>query len=380
MVGGGPGAFIGQVHRKAALIDGQIEIVAGAFSSSFSKSRETGRKLYLSPNRIYEDYKQMIQCEVSLPEDERIDFVSIVTPNYLHFPISRDFLKAGFNVVCDKPLCMTLQEAKELKCLINKSGKKFCLTHNYTGSPMVKLARDMIKAGDIGNIRKVVIKYSQGWLSSDIESSGQKQALWRTDPKKAGAAGCLGDVGIHATNLLEYITGLKIVSVCADITAFVPNRKLDDDCNCLIRLNDGAKGILCASQISTGDENGLSIWVYGDRKSIEWHQEQPESLNLKSNKKAAEIWKRGNAYIGKKSKAATRATRIPPGHPEGYLESFANIYKNFADTLIAVITGKKPTTLELDFPDINDGIAEMAFIEAVIRNSKNSRKWTSLRR
>lgn len=380
MVGGGPDAFIGEVHRKAARIDGKIEIVAGVFSSSAQKSRQTGQELCLNPDRIYTDYHQMIKCESALSSDEKIDFVSIVTPNNLHFPISRDFLNSGFNVVCDKPLCMTLSEAKELKKIIEQSGKLFCLTHNYTGSPMVKLGRDIIKKGYLGNIRKVVVEYSQGWLSDAIEKSGQKQSLWRTDPQKAGSAGCLGDIGIHASNLAEYITGLKIVSVCADVTTFVPNRQLDDDCSCLIRLDKGAKGILFASQVSIGQENGLSICVYGDKKSLEWKQEEPDSLKLKSNTEPLEVWRRGNSYVSNVSQAAVRATRFPSGHPEGYLEAFANIYNNFSDTLIAIIAGNAPTDLELDFPGIDDGISEMAFIEAVLLNSKSNNKWTDLRR
>ena len=265
MIGGGPGAFIGEVHRKAARMDGGIELTAGVFSSSPKKSKQTARELYLKTNRTYGSYREMIEKELQLPEGERVDFVSIVTPNNLHFPIARDFLRAGFHVICDKPMTINVKEAKALRTIVKKSGKIFALTHNYTGYPMVKLARDMVKNKDLGGIRKIVVRYPQGWLATAIEKAGQKQAKWRTDPKQSGGSGCMGDIGTHAENLTEYITGLKITEICAELTTFIKGRRLDDDGNCLLRFNNGARGILFASQISIGEENGLAIWVYGEK-------------------------------------------------------------------------------------------------------------------
>jgi predicted dehydrogenase len=271
MVGGGPGAFIGEVHRKAARMDGQVEIVAGAFDIDPKKSKQMGQELYLNPQRAYTDYQAMIEGELALPEGERIDFVTVCTPNNWHFPIASAFLKAGFHVMCEKPMTMTVQEAKELKKLVQKSGKVFGLMHNYTGYPTVKLAKDMVKAGDLGEIRKIVVRYPQGWLATALEKTGNQQASWRTDPKQSGGSGCGGDIGTHAENLAEYITGLKITHLCAELTTFVPGRRLDDDVNCLVKFDNGAKGVLHASQISVGEENGLAIWIYGTQGGLEWH-------------------------------------------------------------------------------------------------------------
>ncbi len=378
MVGGGPGAFIGEVHRKAARMDGGVEIVAGAFHIDPVKSAEMGKILCIDPARAYPDYKTMIKKELALGPDKRIDFVSITTPNNWHFPIAKDFLNAGFHVMCEKPMTMNVAEAKALQKIVKKSGKVFGLMHNYPGYPMVKLARDMVRQGDLGKILKIVVQYPQGWLVRPIEKTGQQQASWRTDPKQSGAAGCMGDIGTHAENLAEYITGLKITEICADLTAFVKGRKLDDDGNCLVRYNNGAKGILFASQISIGEENGLAIWVYGENKSLEWHQEHPNYLYVKVIDGPVQVWRRGNNYVAAKSAAAARATRIPFGHPEAFLEAFANNYVNFMDTVRARIDRKKVNPLALDFPDVDDGLRGMQFIEAVVKSSKLGAKWVKM--
>jgi len=380
MVGGGPGAFIGEVHRKAARMDGGIELVAGAFDIDPHKSKQMGRELNLDSKRVYNNYKEMIEKELKLPEGERIDFVSITVPNNWHFPIAKAFLEAGFHVMCEKPMTFDVKEARELKKLVVKTRKVFGLMHNYTGYPMVKLAKDMIKAGDLGNIRKVVVHYTQGWLAAPIEKSGQKQAAWRTDPKQSGGAGCMGDIGTHAENLAEYVSGLKVTEMCADLTAFVKGRKLDDDGNCLLKFNNGAKGVLHASQISIGHENDLAIWVYGENKSLEWHQEHPNYLYVKEMDGPVQVFKRGNGYIGAKSAAAVRATRLPSGHPEAFFEAFANNYCNFADTVRAKILREKPDPLALDFPNVDDGLRGMLFIDTVLTSNKSKQKWTKFKK
>jgi len=380
MVGGGPGAFIGEVHRKAARMDGGIELVAGAFDINPRKSKQMGRELLLPPARIYRNYNEMIEKELKLPEGERIDFVSITTPNNWHFPIARDFLQAGFHVMCEKPMTFNVAEAKQLRKIVKKSRKVFGLMHNYTGYPMVKLARDLVRSGEIGKVRKIVVQYPQGWLATALEKTGQMQAAWRTDPKQSGAAGCMGDIGTHAENLSEYITGLKITHLCADLNTFVKGRKLDDDGNCLLRFNNGARGILHASQISIGEENNLAIWVYGEQKSIEWHQEHPNYLYVKLPDGPVQVWCRGNDYVAQRSPAAGRATRLPFGHPEAFFEAFANIYCNFADTLRAKLTGTKPDPLALDFPNVDDGLRGMLFIDTVLASTKSQRKWTAFKK
>ncbi len=378
MVGGGPGAFIGEVHRKASRLDGLIELVAGAFDIDPNKSIQQGKALNLDPQRVYPDYKTMIASEKALPEDQRIDFVAITTPNNWHFPIAAAFLKAGFHVMCEKPMTLNVAEARKLKKLVDSTGLVFGLMHNYVGYPMVKLARDMVRQGDLGAIRKVVVQYPQGWLARAIEREGQMQASWRTDPKQSGAAGCMGDIGTHAANLAEYITGLRIESVCADLTTFVQGRKLDDDGNVLLRFKGGAKGVLHASQISIGEENNLAIWVHGENASLEWHQEHPNYLYVRRIDAPEEVWKRGNGYIGKKSPAAARATRLPFGHPEAFIEAFANHYLNFASVLQARIEKRKPTELELDFPGVDEGLRGMLFIESVVKSSKLGAKWVKI--
>lgn len=378
MVGGGPGSFIGAIHLKAARMDGRIDLSAGAFSSDPDRSRTTGREQCLDPRRVYDGWQSMIAGESALQEGERIDFVSIVTPNHLHFPVAKAFLAAGFHVVCDKPMTLNVKEALALRSAVKRSGKVFALTHNYTGYPMVKLARDMVKAGDLGTLRKINIQYSQGWLNRAIEREGSRQAAWRTDPSKSGAASCMGDIGTHAENLAEYITGLRIAELCADLTTFVKGRRLEDDGNCLIHWQKGVKGSLCASQIAAGEENGLAIWIYGDKAGIEWRQEHPNDLIVKKPDGAREIWRTGNAYVGAKSPAAARGTRLPFGHPEGFIEAFANIYVNAADTIRAAIAGTKPDPLALDFPTVDDGVRGMKFIEAVVKSAHLGARWVKL--
>ena len=373
MVGGGRGAFIGGVHRMAAAIDGQIELVCGAFSSSPEKSKASGADLYIDPARAYGSFEEMIQREKDLPEDVRMDFVSIVTPNHMHFAPAKMALENGFHVVCDKPLCLDMEQAKELEKLVESTGLLFALTHNYTGYPMVKQARAMIANGELGDIRKVVVEYPQGWLATKLEDTDQKQAAWRTDPKRSGIAGAMGDIGTHAENLAEYMTGLQISEVCADLTAFVPGRALDDDGNILLRFDNGAKGVLHASQISVGEENALNIRVYGEKGGLEWHQMEPNTLLVKWLDRPTQMMRTGVADL---HPAAQAAQRIPAGHPEGYLEAFGNIYKNFAKCLQARLAGKEVDEIYRDFPKVSDGVRGMHFIERVVASSNSDEKWT----
>ena len=374
MVGGGRGAFIGGVHRMAAALDGQIELVCGAFSSNPEKSRASGADLFLPPERVYDDYGTMIRREKELPAGERMDFVSIVTPNHMHFDPAKMALENGFHVVCDKPVTLSLEQAEELQQIVESTGLIFALTHNYTGYPMVKQARHMIAEGRLGELRKVVVEYPQGWLATKLEDSDQKQAAWRTDPKRSGIAGAMGDIGTHAENLAEYITGLKIQEVCADLTAFVSGRALDDDGNILLRFDNGAKGILHASQISVGEENDLNIRVYGTKGGLQWHQMRPNTLLVKWMDKPTQIYRTG---VGDLCKAALNAQRIPAGHPEGYLEAFGNIYRNFAKCVQARLAGEEPDAVFQDFPTIADGVRGMQFIETVVASSNSGEKWTA---
>jgi len=377
MVGGGRGAFIGAVHRIAANIDGQIELVAGAFSSDPEKSKASGADFFLSPDRVYGSYQELVTKEAALPADQRIDFVSIVTPNHVHFPAAKAALEAGFHVLSDKPATFNLAEAKELAAIVKKTGRLYGLTHNYTGYPLVKEARHLVHSGKLGKIRKVVVEYPQGWLATRLEASGQKQAAWRTDPKRSGAAGCIGDIGTHAENLAEYITGLQISELAADLTAFVKGRKLDDDGNVLLRFKGGAKGVLHSSQISVGEENNLNIRVYGELGGLEWHQNEPNTLLVKWMDQPMQVYRTANGYL---SDAAKAAGRTPPSHPEGYLEAFANIYKNFATAIRARQAGKKLAKDDVanDYPKIEDGVRGMAFIEAVVASSKANAAWTKI--
>ncbi len=371
MIGGGQGAFIGAVHRIAAQMDGQAELVAGAFSSDAARSKASGADLFLDPSRVYGSYAAMAEAEAARPAAERLDFVVIVTPNHQHFPPAKLFLESGFNVVCDKPVTFDLKEAKALQKVVKRSGKIFALTHNYTGNVMVKQARDLVRSGKLGEIRKVVVEYPQGWLSTHIEASGQKQADWRTDPKRSGAAGCMGDIGTHAENLARYVTGLHIDELCADLTAFVKGRKLDDDGNVLLRFKGGAKGILHSSQISVGEENNLSLRVYGEKAGLEWKQEHPNQLTVKYPDKPTEIWGRGNGYL---SPSLAPFTRTPAGHPEGYLEAFGNIYLEIFRAIRAEVSGRK-LPKDLDFPTITDGVEGMIFIDTVVKSSAKGARW-----
>ena len=371
MIGGGRGAFIGAVHRIAANMDGKARLVAGAFSSDPERSKASAADLFVKPDRAYGSYQEMVQAEAKMPADQRLDFVVIVTPNHQHFPPAKLFLEAGFNVVLDKPATFNLAEAKKLRAIVRKSKKVLVLTHNYTGNVMVKQARELVRNGTVGDIRKVVVEYPQGWLSTFLESTNQKQAAWRTDPKRSGAAGCMGDIGTHADNLARYITGLEIDSLCADLTTFVKGRKLDDDGNVLVRFKGGAKGVLHSSQISIGDENMLNIRVYGSKAGLEWCQEHPNELVVKHPDKPRQVWRRGNGYICDHGK---KFTRIPAGHPEGYLEAFANIYLEAFRAIEAELAGQS-LPADLDFPTIDDGVHGMAFIETVVKSSKLGAKW-----
>lgn len=374
MVGGGIGAFIGAVHRMAAALDGEIELVCGAFSSDPEKSRASGADLGLPPERVYGSFEEMIRREKKLPPEKRMEFVSIVTPNHVHFGPAKMALQNGFHVICDKPLAFNLKEALALEKLVEQTGLFFALTHNYTGYPMVKQARQMIRHGEIGAIRKVVVEYPQGWLSTKLEASGQKQAAWRTDPQRSGIAGAMGDIGTHAENLAEYITGLKISELCADISTFVPGRQLDDDGNVLLHFDNGAKGILHASQISAGEENNLNIRVYGEKGGLEWHQMEPNTLLVKWLDKPVQVYRTGGGTLYPEAQAHTR---IPAGHPEGYLEAFANIYRNFARCIRARKEGREPDPVYLDFPTVRDGVRGMRFIERVIYSGKSAKKWVA---
>lgn len=374
MVGGGPGAFIGEVHRKAAALDGHLELVAGSFSSSAEKSKQMGDELGLDPGRVYSSFEEMAKNEAVLPESERIDMVSVVTPNHLHFPVCKAFIEQGIHVVCDKPMTNTVEEAEELCRLVEKHEVFFALTHNYTGYPMVKEARHLVQSGKLGSLRKVVVEYPQGWLAEPVEEQGNKQAEWRTDPQKAGVSAAIADIGTHAENLVEYITGLQIEKLFADTTSFVEGRALEDDANMLIHYKGGVRGILYASQVSVGEENPLNIRIYGTEASLEWDQESPNYLRVKYPDKPEEIHKRGNTYL---SDAAGFNTRIPPGHPEGFLEAFANIYKNVALTLQARKTGKEPEKLAKDFPTVQDGLVGVKFIHKAIESGKKSR-WVEM--
>ena len=373
LVGGGEGAFIGMVHRIAGELDGRATLVCGAFSSDPDRSRQAGPVLYgIDPARSYGTYTEMMAREAELPLDERMDFVVVATPNHTHFPVAKAALDAGFHVLSDKPVTFNLSEARALAKLVEERGLIFGLTHNYTGYPMVKEARDLARGGALGTIRRVVVEYMQGWLADREELAGNKQAAWRTDPARSGAAGCMGDIGTHAENLVEYVTGLAIESLCADLTTFVPGRRLDDDGNVLLRFQGGAKGALLASQIAVGEENGLKLRVYGDAGGMEWTQTAPNTLVVRWPDRPVEL----RPGVGA---AAVNATRLPAGHPEGFLEAFALLYRNFADTVEARRAGRKPTPENLDFPTIADGVRGMAFIETVVASAGAGAVWTRLR-
>ena len=371
MVGGGQGAFIGSIHRIASALDGEIELVCGAFSSDSQRSIDSGRSLYLPEQRCYASYTEMFKAESLLPEDERMQFVAIVTPNHLHFPIAKMAIENGFHVMSDKPATVSLAEVLQLKELLNTHNTLYGLTHAYNGYPLIKQAKYLIEQGELGNIVKIVAEYSQGWLATKNDESS-KQARWRLDPKRSGISCCMGDIGVHAANLAEYVSGLSISHVCADLTSTVNSRTLDDDGTVMLKFSNGAKGVLLASQISLGDENNLKLRIYGDKKSLEWSQLEPNTLWLKSNTEPTQQIRAG---VGPMCEAAQQAMRTPAGHPEGYLEAFANIYLSFAHLIRAY---EKDPQLELtcfDVPGINEAVRGMAFIENVVHASQSNVKW-----
>ena len=375
MVGGGQGAFIGAVHRVVAALDQQIEVAAGCFSRDPENTQETGRQLYLNPARCYDTYEEMAQKEAALPADQRIDFVTIVTPNNLHFPIAETFLKAGFHIVCDKPMTFTLQEAEALVKLVEESGLVFALTHNYTGHPLIRHARSLFQSGEMGTVRKVIVEYLQDFLMVPHEKLGQKQAAWRVDPAQSGEGGTLGDVGSHCVNLLEYVTGDPIIQLCADKSTFLPDRQLDEDVNALLRFKGGGKGMLTISQIATGEENGLTLRVYGSEGAILWAQENPNYLQFYKYGQPRQTLTRGQEYL---SDPAKGSTRIPTGHPEGYLEAFATIYCGVAEALRRHIEGNPMKTEEYDFPTVYDGLRGMQFISKAVQSATEGSVWVEM--
>nr|WP_321353790.1 Gfo/Idh/MocA family oxidoreductase [uncultured Draconibacterium sp.] len=373
MVGGGTDAFIGAIHRLAAFMDNQIELVCGCFSVNPEISKQSGKSYFLPDDRVYETYQEMFEKEAKLPEGERMDFVSIVTPNFVHFAPALMALENGFHVVLDKPITFTLNEALQLKAKLEETGLTLALTHVYSAYPAVKQAKQMVTDGRFGKIRKVYVEYPQGWLSSKVEDAGNAQASWRTDPKKSGKAGCMGDIGTHAHQLAEYITGLKVTELCAELNVFVPNRLLDDDGAALLRFDNGAKGVLMASQVAAGEENVIKLRVYGEKGGLEWNQHEPNTLILKWIDQPAQILRTGTSLD---ASGALHNTRTPGGHPEGYLEAFANIYRNFALTVRAQANGEEPTPEMLDFPGVEDGIRGMQFIDTVVSAGYNDQvKW-----
>lgn len=370
MVGGGPGAFIGGVHRKAAALDGEIELIAGAFSSTAEKSRQQGRDLFLDPARVYDSWEAMLERESRLPEGERIDFVSIVTPNVSHYEIARAWLEAGFNVVCDKPMTTTLEDAESLCRLVEDKGAVFALTHNYTGYPMVKQARELVRQGKLGTIRKIVAEYPQGWLANAAGIN-----MWRLDPKIAGISSAVGDIGLHAWHLARYISGLEVESICADTTSFGSGYELEDDANLLVHYEGGARGIIYSSQISVGEENGLRVRIYGTEAGLDWRQENPNYLELLHADKPSQTYKRGNDYL---DPIVRHNSRLPFGHPEAFIEAFANIYLNAARTMAARVSGEEPGQFDGDFPRVQDGARGVHFIEAAIRSGREA-NWVDAR-
>jgi predicted dehydrogenase len=376
MVGGGQGAFIGAVHRTAMALDGQMELVAGALSSDPQRARASGAELGLADARNHGRWQDMLADELKRPAHERIDFVSIVTPNHVHFPVAHAFAEAGIHVVCDKPLVHSTEEALALEAAARRSGCVFGVTYNYTGYPMVREARELVAKGVVGDVRKVIVEYNQGWLATDLESTGQKQAGWRTDPARSGLAGAIGDIGSHAENLVATVTGLELDSICADLTAFVPGRRLDDDGNVLLRFTNGARGVLIASQIEVGCENDLRLRVFGSQGTLDWRQEEPNRLVHLPIDGPARVLTRGSPWLGE---AARRATRLPTGHPEAFLEAFANVYLGVAAHIRAVQSGSPPDPLDADYPRLADGVRGVRFIEKVVESAGSPAKWTPMR-
>ncbi|MBV9963048.1 MAG: Gfo/Idh/MocA family oxidoreductase [Parafilimonas sp.] len=373
MIGGGKDAFIGAIHRLALNMDGLIELVCGALSHDAKIAHDSGEMLFLPQDRIYLTYDEMFEKESKMPEDKRIDFVTIVTPNFVHFDPAIKALEHGFNVVVEKPMTFTLDEAKQLQKKVEETGLSLCLTHTYSGYPMVKQAKQMFADNMFGKIRKIWVEYPQGWLSKLSEREGNAQAAWRTDPKRSGKAGAMGDIGTHAAHLAEYISGLKITKLCADLNIMVEGRALDDDGNVLLRFDNGAAGCLMASQVAAGEENALKIRIYGEKGGIEWAQHEPNTLLVKWLDKPTEIYRAGQAYLSNIAKANCRT---PGGHPEGYLEAFGNIYRNFALSLMAKMNGEQPTAAMMDYPKVDEGVRGMAFIDSVVASSQSDKKWT----
>lgn len=375
MIGGGPGSFIGGVHRKVAALDGQYELVCGAFSSDPEKSRQTGEELYLDPERVYGSYDEMIEKEKERPEDQRMDAVAIVTPNHVHFDPARKALQNGFHVVLDKPMTFSLQEARDLKKAVEDSGRLLAVTYTYTGYPMVKEAREVVASGKLGKIRKVYVEYPQGFLAKPLEKEGHKQFSWRTDPKRSGAGGTVGDIGTHAFNLAEFVTGLRVSELCGELNSLVEGRRLDDDATALLKFDNGATGVLMASQAAAGDENDLKIRVYGEEGGVSWSQADANSLYVKMLGQPVQIHRTGHDYV---SKAAAVAARVPQGHPEGYLEAFANIYVNFARAVRDYTEGTFQSAADYEYPVVDEGVRGMAFIETMVASAKSNEKWTKL--
>lgn len=373
MVGGGEGAFIGAVHRWAAALDGQIELVCAALSSDPERAARSGAALFLPASRVYADFREMMKKERELPVDQRMDFVAIVTPNHLHFPVAMAAIEQGFHVISDKPATLNLDECLRLRQALQGRNLLYGLTHTYTGYPMVREARERVARGELGKIRKILVDYSQGWLSTN-EESGNKQAEWRVDPARSGISGCMGDIGVHAANLAEFVTGLSITQLCADLNIFVPGRRLDDDGNVLLRFDNGARGALQASQICCGEENNLTLRVYGEKGGLRWAQEEPNSLWLLHADQPKQLLRTNSVQV---SDAARAVSRTPSGHPEGYLEAFANIYGDFIAALRELHGGKSFGEVAAQYPGIDAGVRGMAFIETVVANSAGAQKWST---
>ena len=374
LIGGGEGSFIGAIHYKAAMLDGYYQLVCGAFSSNYEKSLRSADYYHVKPSRVYATWQEMFLKEASLPEEERMEAVIIATPNHLHHPQAMMALEKGFHVICDKPVTISVKEALELEKKVKESGLVFALTHTYTGYPMVKQARELVKDGKLGKIRKVVVEYPQGWLSTPLEKEGNKQATWRANPKVNGPGGCLGDIGVHAENLAEYITGLGIEELSADISSFVEGRMLDDDASVLLRFKGGAKGLIFASQISAGEENDLNIKVYGERGGLEWHQMEPNTLLLKWLDQPMQVLRAGVNYQNLSERTRWNC-RTPGGHPEGYIEAFANIYRNAAYHILEKNDPDFSAPDFIEYPTISDGVRGMRFIEKVIESARGKEKW-----
>ena len=376
MVGGGEGAFIGAVHRMAAALDGQIDLVAGALSGTPEKSLRSGAALGLAPERSYPTWQAMLAGERARAPGERIHFVSVVTPNHLHYPVARAFAEAGIHVVCDKPLVHTSEQAADLIGVVRRSGVVFAVTYNYSGYPMVREARQLVRDGHLGELRKVIVEYNQGWLATRLEQTGNKQAGWRTDPARSGVAGAVGDIGSHAEHLAATVTGLELEALCADLSTFVLGRPLDDDASMLLRYAGGARGVLCCSQIGIGAENDLRLRVFGTRGSLCWRQEEPNTLEVQVLDAPLQVLRRGNPYL---SAAAQAASRLPSGHPEAFIEAFANVYRGAAEAIRARLEGRAPDPLLADFPTLEEGARGVRFIERAVESGRSEVKWTPAR-